>query len=131
MSTALSAVKGIGPSTVKDLEQYGITSAEDLANSSLGEICAIPGFAEARAVKVKEAALAVVGATPPPTPVEDCKAEPVAEASEADEQEPAEKKSKKKKDKKKKSKNKDKDDKEPKSDKKRKSKKDKKKNKKK
>jgi predicted RecB family nuclease len=60
MSTPLTNIKGIGPSTAEDLQAHGIESTEDLANASVSEISAVPGFGAVRAQQIKEAAAALL-----------------------------------------------------------------------
>ncbi len=97
MSTPLTDVNGIGVSTAEDLQAHDIESAEDLATCSLSKIMAIPGFGEARALKVKKAAAAAVRTAKKP-------AKPAAkeEKSASTESKGKKNKDKKKKDKKKK-----------------------------
>jgi NAD-dependent DNA ligase len=60
MSTPLHEIKGIGPSTAKDLERHGFKSAEDLATATADEIAAVPGFGAIRARQIKAAAVALL-----------------------------------------------------------------------
>lgn len=56
MSTPLTEVPGIGPSTAEVLQANGFDSAETLAASTLEKISEVPGFGASRATAVLEAA---------------------------------------------------------------------------
>ena len=56
MKTEIIDIKGIGPSAAKILNEHGFTTTAALANASIAEIVAVPGFSEVRAATVKEAA---------------------------------------------------------------------------
>jgi len=73
MSTPLTAVSGIGPSTEKELKAHGIDSVEALAVASIDQIMQVPGFGEFRALRMKDAAAALLAA--PPTRSESPEAE--------------------------------------------------------
>ena len=62
MSATLTDIKGLGPSSVQDLSAHGIKSVEDLASVSISDLCAVPGFGEARAARVKAAAAELLAA---------------------------------------------------------------------
>ncbi len=49
-------VKGIGPTTGTGLTDKGITTAEQLANSDVADLLAVPGIGEARAALLIAAA---------------------------------------------------------------------------
>jgi predicted flap endonuclease-1-like 5' DNA nuclease len=65
MGTPLTNVRGIGESTARDLQAHGIMTCEDLANASIEEISAVPGFGPARAKSARESAAAAVQASAP------------------------------------------------------------------
>lgn len=52
MLTSLLHVKGIGPATAEKLVAAGIPSAEALAEASLDELSAVPGFGDFRAGQI-------------------------------------------------------------------------------
>lgn len=56
MTTPITEVRGIGASTAAVLAKHGFSSAEDLANASIADIAAVPGFGESRAQKIIDAA---------------------------------------------------------------------------
>ena len=56
MKTEISDISGIGPAATNALAEYGIRELADLAHASVEKISAIPGFSEARDVKVIAAA---------------------------------------------------------------------------
>ena len=92
MKPAIIDITGIGPAAAEALAEHRIRTVASLANASVENISAIPGFSEARAERVIAAAaeLLAVSATDQP-----------AEAAEADDQVKASGKGKKdKKDKK-------------------------------
>ena len=67
MKPAITDIPGIGPAAAAALGEHGLKSLADLANSSVEKINTVPGFSEARAVKVLAAAtelLAASGTTP-------------------------------------------------------------------
>ena len=68
MEPEIIDITGIGPAAAATLDEHGITNLADLANASVEEITTVPGFSEARAVRVLAAAtelLAASGVTPP------------------------------------------------------------------
>lgn len=60
MSIAVVNVPGIGPKTAEYLEKQGITTAEALLQAGVGILALSPGFGDARARKVMDAAVALV-----------------------------------------------------------------------
>jgi transcription termination factor NusA len=64
VATELIEVTGVGPATLKNLKEAGITSAEELASAKLGTVMAIPGFSEIRATRVINAAKEILKAEP-------------------------------------------------------------------
>jgi Tfp pilus assembly protein FimT len=56
MTTDLTGIRGVGPSTAEIFTNNGIQSVKDLACASIAEIMAIPGFRQARAEQVIAAA---------------------------------------------------------------------------
>jgi len=67
MKPAITDIPGIGPAAAATLGEHGIKSLAGLANSSVEKINTVPGFSEARAVKILAAAtelLAASGTTP-------------------------------------------------------------------
>ena len=67
MEPEIIDITGIGPAAAATLDEHGITNLADLANASVEEITTVPGFSEARAVRVLAAAtelLAASGITP-------------------------------------------------------------------
>ena len=72
MSTPLTDVSGIGPSTAEILQAHGIESAEALATASISEITAVPGFSDFRATRVQEAAAALLDSQNSPNPSTPC-----------------------------------------------------------
>lgn len=60
MSTPLTEIPGIGPSTAEVLQAHGFDSAETLAASAVKKVSEVPGFGEIRAAAVLKAANAIV-----------------------------------------------------------------------
>ena len=58
MSIALTRIPGIGPSTAKILIENGFKSAQQLADSTIAQLAAVPGFGAARASRTINAAIA-------------------------------------------------------------------------
>jgi len=52
MKPKIIDIPGIGPAAAAALGKHGIKSLTDLARSSVEKVTAVPGFSEARAVKV-------------------------------------------------------------------------------
>jgi hypothetical protein len=70
MSIAVVNVPGIGPKTAEYLEKQGITTAEALLEAGVEVLALSPGFGDARARKVMDAAAAlVVGAEAGESPI--------------------------------------------------------------
>ena len=90
MATDVINVKGIGPSAANVLIDQGIGTAEALAAAAVALVAAIPGFGEARARQVIEAAAELADAGPAMS-----EAEPTADAAE-EQKEKKDKKNKKK-----------------------------------
>ncbi|MGH8555932.1 MAG: helix-hairpin-helix domain-containing protein [Methylococcales bacterium] len=53
MKDEITEVKGVGPSTASVLARHGIKTVRDLAEASVPQLIAIPGFNEFRARQVK------------------------------------------------------------------------------
>ena len=67
MKPVITDIPGIGPAAAATLDEHGIKSLAGLANSSVEKINTVPGFSEARAIKILAAAtelLAASGTTP-------------------------------------------------------------------
>lgn len=60
MKTQLTDVRGVGPSTARNLEALGIRTVATLADASAREVAAVRGFGEARAAEVIAAAGAML-----------------------------------------------------------------------
>ena len=58
MPIALTRIPGIGPSTAKVLIENGFKSAQQLADSTIAQLAAVPGFGAARASRTINAAIA-------------------------------------------------------------------------
>ena len=52
MKSAIIDIPGIGPAAAETLGEHGIKSLADLANASVEHITVIPGFSEARTVRI-------------------------------------------------------------------------------
>jgi len=63
MKPAITDIPGIGPAAAVALGEHGLKSLADLANSSVEKINTVPGFSEARAVKVLAAATELLAAS--------------------------------------------------------------------
>ena len=61
MTFTLNDVKGLGPSSVKDLGAQGIRTVNDLAHASIADVSATPGFGDVRAARVIKAAADLLG----------------------------------------------------------------------
>lgn len=61
MTTAVTAVTGIGPKTAEYLQQQGVDTAEKLLAGGVDLLSGAPGFGEARAQAVIEAAEELLG----------------------------------------------------------------------
>jgi hypothetical protein len=72
MKPAITDIPGIGPAAAATLGEHGIKSLAGLANSSVEKINTVPGFSEARAVKVLAAATELLVASGP-TPADKVK----------------------------------------------------------
>ena len=81
MKTNITDIKGIGPSAAKILNDHGFTTPAALADASIAEIVAVPGFSEVRAATVKEAAALMLSGG---AAVEETVADEVASAVVAD-----------------------------------------------
>jgi len=66
MKTQLTDVRGVGPSTARNLEALGIRTVAALAESSAREVATVRGFGEARAAKVIATAGAMLNAAGAP-----------------------------------------------------------------
>jgi len=84
MPTSLTSISGIGPAAAEVLKQHGFKAAEDIANATIAELSAVPGFGEIRSKNTIQSAIAVV------SPVTK------SEASSEDAVEPVKEKTKKK-----------------------------------
>lgn len=60
MNPTIIDIPGIGPAAVETLAEHRIRTVRALARASVQKIASIPGFSEARAAKVKEAAAALL-----------------------------------------------------------------------
>jgi len=60
MTTALTKVSGIGPSTAKVLTENGFESAQQLADTTILQLSKVPGFSTARASRTIKAANALL-----------------------------------------------------------------------
>ena len=60
MTTALTKVSGIGPSTAKVLTENGFESAQQLADTTIVQLSKVPGFSAARASRTIKAANALL-----------------------------------------------------------------------
>ncbi|MEE4143566.1 MAG: helix-hairpin-helix domain-containing protein [Halieaceae bacterium] len=60
MATLLTAVRGIGPAAAKNLANYGITSAEELASVSVARLCQVPGYSTVLSQRIIADAKALV-----------------------------------------------------------------------
>ena len=63
MEPEIIDIPGIGPAAAAALDEHGITSLADLANASVETITTVPGFSEARAVRVLAAATELLPAS--------------------------------------------------------------------
>jgi hypothetical protein len=63
MKPAITDIPGIGPAAVAALGEHGIKSLAGLANSSVEKINTVPGFSEARSIKVLAAATELLAAS--------------------------------------------------------------------
>ena len=64
MSITMSQVKGIGPATEGNLAAAGFTTVKSLADATLEQLIAVPGFGNARANQVIEHARQLLVQTP-------------------------------------------------------------------
>ncbi|MDC1286670.1 helix-hairpin-helix domain-containing protein [Gammaproteobacteria bacterium] len=60
MTTALTKISGIGPSTAKVLTENGFNSARQLADTTIAQLSRVPGFSTARASRTIQAANALL-----------------------------------------------------------------------
>ena len=60
MTTALTKIPGIGPSTAKVLTENGFKSARQLADTTIAQLSKVPGFSTARASRTIKAANAML-----------------------------------------------------------------------
>lgn len=81
MKANITDIKGIGPSAAKILNDHGFTTPAALADASIAEIVAVPGFSEVRAATVKEAAALLLSGS---AAIEETVADEVASAVVAD-----------------------------------------------
>ena len=63
MKPAIIDIPGIGPAAAAALAEHSINTLTDLAKASVETVSAVPGFSEARAIKVIAAANALLPAT--------------------------------------------------------------------
>lgn len=113
MPTALTSISGIGPAAAELLKQHDFKSAEDIANTTVAQLSAVPGFGEIRSQSTINAAIELVTPAAQTEEVSEPADEPVKQKtkskSKGKKKPSKDKKSKGKKDKnKKKSKGKDK-----------------------
>ncbi|MDH3887409.1 MAG: helix-hairpin-helix domain-containing protein, partial [Gammaproteobacteria bacterium] len=69
MKPQIIDIPGIGPTAAAALDEHGFKSLADLARSSVEKVNAVPGFSEARAVKVIADATELLG-TPAKIPAD-------------------------------------------------------------
>jgi len=82
LTTDITKISGIGPSTAEVLKQHGFSSAEDIAGAPVERVAEVPGFGPARAGRVQAAARALLeGAATAPS-----ESATVTESPRADEQ---------------------------------------------
>jgi len=84
MDTPLAKVKGVGPSTERQLKYRGIKSAEDLAAIAVDNLAAMPNFDMDKATTLKQAAMELLGNGGDHTPAEPAAVTPVTTAKSAD-----------------------------------------------
>lgn len=65
MNTPVTEVAGIGLHTAQLLKEHGITSTEELAETTVKKLMKVPGFGAVRAQRVLDAAKKLIG--PPAT----------------------------------------------------------------
>jgi predicted flap endonuclease-1-like 5' DNA nuclease len=63
MKPAITDIPGIGPAAATALKEHKITSVASLASASVETISAVPGFSEARAMRVITAAAELLAAS--------------------------------------------------------------------
>ena len=97
MKRAITDIPGIGPAAAAALEEHHIGSLAKLASASVETVSAVPGFSEARAMRVITAASELLAASGIPQTDKD----KVGKSGEKEKPEGKGKKDKKKKDKKK------------------------------
>lgn len=61
------SIDGVGPTTAERLEEYGLTTVDAIANSSISDLLKIDGFAETKAERTMKSATAVSDGTIVPT----------------------------------------------------------------
>lgn len=99
MEPEIIDITGIGPAAAATLDEHGITNLADLANASVEEITTVPGFSEARAVRVLAAATELLAASGITPSAEEKKSGKKDKAAGKDKKDKKGKKDKKKKDK--------------------------------
>ena len=62
MKTAITEISGIGPGTAKILMENGFASLQEIADTSIDKLAAVPGFGPVRAGRVIKAANEVISA---------------------------------------------------------------------
>ena len=67
MSTPITEITGIGPSTAATLSEHGFHSAEDIATTTVDALCSVPGFGPIKA-KASIAAAQSLAPAKPSTP---------------------------------------------------------------
>ena len=60
MVSELIGISGIGPATVKLLEEQGVHTVEDLAAMDLEQLLALPGFGAVRAARILAVAAEII-----------------------------------------------------------------------
>lgn len=68
MSTPITDISGIGPTTAATLAANGFDSAEAIASADVQALCAVPGFGPVRAQATIKAAAKIAGASAAPEP---------------------------------------------------------------
>ncbi|MDH3856878.1 MAG: helix-hairpin-helix domain-containing protein, partial [Gammaproteobacteria bacterium] len=63
MTTAITDIQGIGPSTGKILIKHGFKTAEGIAGAAVDKLAQVPGFGKVRSAKVIAAAKRIVSAS--------------------------------------------------------------------
>lgn len=70
MAVEITDVAGIGPKMAEQLEQHGISTAEQLIAAGSDKLTQVPGISQAKAEAFLDAARQLVGDVPPAQPVD-------------------------------------------------------------